>query len=163
MFVLCHALLKTDYRYSSEVFFHIKSADSKGQLLDRLCRTHFAKEIIETEWKPLYKEIKAAIIARNSIAHYEANYIIDFSILDPNEPAIALTPHHLDAKAQDNPNKQAIRTKDLTVMGERFLQLSLLILRFVSAHFQLRRLRATRLPPRLLQYLANSRNDQPKP
>ncbi len=36
LFVLAHAIMQTDYKYSSVVFLHIQSADSKVKLVDRL-------------------------------------------------------------------------------------------------------------------------------
>jgi len=37
LFVLAPAIMQTDYKYSSVVFLHIQSADSKVKLVDRLC------------------------------------------------------------------------------------------------------------------------------
>ena len=37
LFVLAHAIMQTDYKYSSVVFLHIQSAASKVKLVDRLC------------------------------------------------------------------------------------------------------------------------------
>jgi len=99
IFVLFHALLNTENQYSSAVFFHIKSADSKLQLLDRLCRVHFGKTIIDNEWKRLCGDVKNAVESRNKIAHYETNYILNVDWLDPDNPPVALTPPHLDAKS----------------------------------------------------------------
>jgi hypothetical protein len=106
LFVLAHAVMQTDYKYSSVVFFHIKSADSKVELVDRLCRAHFDKTIIKNEWTALLKDLNAAVAFRNSIAHWEANFILDVSVLEPWEPPIALTPHHLDARAQADTRAQ---------------------------------------------------------
>ncbi len=143
MFVLCHALLNTDYRYSSTVFFHIKSADAKAQLIDSLCRVHFQEPANKGEWSPLLKQIKDAIRSRNKIAHYEANYLLNVDWLDPSNPPIALTPHHLDANSQENPNTTAIETKDLNCLAEDWLRLSRQILGFVIAHFDIAQLQKT--------------------
>src|ERR1700730_5452807 len=62
---------QTDYKYSSIVFFHIRSADSKVKLVDRLCHAHFDKTIIKKEWTPLLKDLNSAVEIRNSIAHWD--------------------------------------------------------------------------------------------
>jgi hypothetical protein len=100
LFVLAHAIMQTDYKYSSVVFLHIQSAASKVKLVDRLCHAHFDKTIIKNEWTPLLKDLNSAVAVRNSIAHWEANFILDVSVLEPWESPIALTPHHLDVRAQ---------------------------------------------------------------
>ena len=69
-------------------------------MVDRLCHAHFDKTIIKNEWTPLLKDLNSAVAVRNSIAHWEANFILDVSVLEPWESPIALTPHHLDVRAQ---------------------------------------------------------------
>jgi hypothetical protein len=39
LFILAHAIMQTDYQYSSIVFFHIRSADSKAPLALSNART----------------------------------------------------------------------------------------------------------------------------
>jgi hypothetical protein len=87
LFVIVHAILKTEYRKSSAVLFHIQSPDSKLQLTDRLCQIHLDKDIISAEWDDFCKDLKEAIKFRNAIAHWEANFINDRSLIDLNEPA----------------------------------------------------------------------------
>jgi hypothetical protein len=60
LFVLAHAIMQTDYKYSSVVFLHIQNTDSKVKLVDRLCRAHFDKTIIKNEWTPLLKDLNSA-------------------------------------------------------------------------------------------------------
>jgi hypothetical protein len=159
LFVLAHAIMQTDYKYSSVVFFHIKSADSKVQLVDRLCRAYFDKTTIREEWTPLLKDLNSAVGIRNSIAHWEANFTLDVSVLEPWEPPIALTPHHLDAIAQTE--TRGSTTNKLNHTADEFLALAIRLLRFVAPHFSDKALRATNLPPRLLLYLEKYRNDAP--
>jgi hypothetical protein len=164
MFVLAHALLRTEYRFSSAVFFHIQSADSKAQLLDKLCRIHFDEKIIEAEWKPLLKELTRAIGARNRIAHYEVGFVpLTTGIFKPREPPVVLGPHHLDLGRQSKGSIEVATTHNLLALGEQFFALALNLLRFVARHFPEQQLRATHLPPRLLRYLENSRNSPPPP
>ena len=62
-----HAIMQTDYKYSSVVFLHIQSADSKVKLVDRLCHAHFDKTIIKNEWTPLLKDLNSAVAVRNEL------------------------------------------------------------------------------------------------
>jgi 8-oxo-dGTP pyrophosphatase MutT (NUDIX family) len=73
----------------------------------------------------------------------------------------ALTPHHLDARAQADTRDATTNTLNQT--AEEFLALANRLLRFVAPHFSDKALRATNLPRRLLQYLENNRNDVPIP
>lgn len=151
---LTHALLDTDFKYSSAVFFHIRSPDSKVQLVDRLCRAHFDDETLASEWFPLCKHLREAVDNRNQIAHYEVNFILDLSFLEPGEPPVALTPHHL----RDPTATKAATTNTLRQLAENYLALSSELLHFSARHFELERLRATHLPPRLLRYLEKLQN-----
>ena len=161
LFVLAHAIMQTDYKYSSVVFLHIQSAASKVKLVDRLCHAHFDKTIIKNEWTPLLKDLNSAVAVRNSIAHWEATFILDVSVLEPWESPIALTPHHLDVRAQAD--TRGATTNTLNQTAEGFLALANRLLRFVAPHFSDKALRATNLPRRLLLYLENNRNDVPIP
>ena len=161
LFVLAHAIMQTDYKYSSVVFLHIQSAASKVKLVDRLCHAHFDKTIIKNEWTPLLKDLNSAVEVRNSIAHWKANFILDVSVLEPWESPIALTPHHLDVRAQAD--TRGATTNTLNQTAEEFLALANRLLRFVTPHFSDKALRATNLPRRLLLYLENNRNDVPIP
>ena len=138
-----------------------QSADSKVKLVDRLCHAHFDKTIIKKEWTPLLKDLNSAVETRNSIAHWEANFVLDVSVLEPWEPPIAVTPHHLDARAQAD--TRGATTNTLNQTAEEFLALANRLLRFVAPHFSDKALRATNLPRRLLLYLENNRNDVPTP
>ncbi|MGC2222752.1 MAG: hypothetical protein WA624_10485 [Methylocella sp.] len=146
LFVLVHAIMQTDYKYSSVVFLHIQSAASKVKLVDSLCHAHFDKTIIKNEWTPLLKDLNSAVAVRNSIAHWEANFILDVSVLEPWESPIALTPHHLDVRAQAD--TRGATTNTLNQTAEEFLALANRLLRFVAPHFSDKALRATNLPRR---------------
>src|ERR1700736_7018946 len=69
LFILAHAIMQTDYQYSSIVFFHIRSADSKVKLVDRLCHAHFDKTIIKKEGTPLLKDLNLAVENTPSNTH----------------------------------------------------------------------------------------------
>jgi hypothetical protein len=83
MFILAHAIMGTDYKYSSAAFYLLKDADMKLQLLSRLCEAHFEDAVLKTEWNPLRKEIKSAIGFRNGLAHFEVSYMPNRKYLGP--------------------------------------------------------------------------------
>jgi hypothetical protein len=154
LFIIVHAIFGTDHRYSSAVFFQIKSGDTKLQLTDELCRVHFSEAIYKGEWDDLQKRLKDAIIYRNRMAHWEVNWVTDRSQLAPGEPPIALSPHHLDHRSErkaKGPN--AASTNTLQEAAQAYLMLARDLLLFVRRHFELEKLRATHLPPMLLQFL----------
>ncbi len=103
--------------------------------------------------------VGGSVAVRNSIAHWEANFILEVSVLEPWESPIALTPHHLDVRAQAD--TRGATTNTLNQTAEEFLALANRLLRFVAPHFSDKALRATNLPRRLLLYLENNRNDVP--
>lgn len=107
MFILAHAIMGTDYKYSSAVFYLLKGADMKLQLLSRLCEAHFEDAVLKTEWNLLRKEIKSAIGFRNGLAHFEVSYMPDRKYLGPYDPPVVLSPHPLDAKASGGPTVPA--------------------------------------------------------
>jgi len=160
LFVLTHAILGTDNKFSSVVFFHIQSADAKVQLVDRLCRAYFDEGIVD-EWGEIHKDLRDALPFRNAMAHWEANFIIDPSFLELGEPPIALTRHHLDIRSEAD--TRVLSTSTATEVADEYLVLAGRLLRFVAAHFSIEKLRATHLQPRLLQYLENIQTDPPAP
>jgi hypothetical protein len=161
LFVIVHAILKTEYRKSSAVFFHIQSPDSKLQLTDRLCQIHLDKDIISAEWDDFCKDLKEAIKFRNAIAHWEANFINDRSLIDLNEPAVALTRHHMDIWSEAD--TRGLTTSTLNEVAHEYRALANRLLHFVLRHFAVKELRATHLPQGLLQHLESIQNSPPEP
>lgn len=161
LFVLAHAILGADYRYSSLVFFHIQSADSKLQLIDRLCREKFSPQIVEREWKPLYRDLITGKNFRNSLAHFEANWVFDLSQFRPGDPPIVLAPHHLDTTRIKNETVKGATTADLANAASEYTDFSRRLFYFVCRHFPLETLRATHLPLQLMQSLEKFQIDPP--
>jgi hypothetical protein len=155
MFILVHAIMGTDYKYSSAAFYILKGADMKLQLLTRLCESHFAEAVLKAEWTPLRKEIKAAIGFRNGLAHFEVNYMSNRQYLGPYDPPVVLSSHHLDAKASGGPTVSAANTSELNQAAAEWLTLSQRLLQFVGKHFALEALLATHLPHQWQQQLSS--------
>lgn len=155
MFILAHAIMGTDYKYSSAAFYLLKGADMKLQLLSRLCEAHFSEDILKAEWNPLRKDIKSAIGFRNGLAHFEVSYMQNRQFLGPYDPPVILSSHHLDAKASGGPTVTAANTSELNQAAAEWLILSRRLLHFVRHHFALETLLATQLPHQWQQLLSS--------
>jgi hypothetical protein len=154
MFLLAHAIMGTEYKYSSTAFFRLKGADMKLQFLDELCEHHFDASIIEKEWQPLRTQLREAINFRNTLAHFEISYVRDSKFVPEGDPPVVLTPHHMDLKARDKPMVRAVNLSELKQMGENYRALTHSLISFVRNHFSLEKLLATHLPPHWQQFLA---------
>jgi hypothetical protein len=154
MFLLAHAIMGTDYKYSSTAFFRLKGADMKLQFLDELSEHHFAASVLEKEWQPLRKQLRESILFRNTLAHFEISYVGDRKYVPKGDPPVVLTPHHMDLRAFGKPKVQAVNLSDMKQMGENYRVLSRDLISMVQRHFSLEKLLATHLPPRWQQFLA---------
>ena len=92
MFLVAHAIMGTEFKYTSTIFFLINSADLKLRLVDGLCKQCFNENQFKSNWQPTAKDIKSAIKFRNGVAHFEPNFVTDRSYLEPNEPPVVLAP-----------------------------------------------------------------------
>ncbi len=156
MFILAHAIMRTEYKYSSSAFYMLKGADMKQQLLSRLCEAYFSAKILEQEWKPLKKEILSAIRFRNGLAHFEVNFMPNRAYLGPHDPPVVLSVHHLDYRENLGETVRAANTSELHQAASEWLILAQKMLKFVRAHFSLQELSETQLPHRWLQLLWNA-------
>jgi hypothetical protein len=154
MFLLAHAIMNTDYKYSSTAFFRLKGADMKLQFLDELCEGYFAAPIIEAEWKPLRTQLRESINFRNCLAHFEISYVADRKYVPKGDPPVILSPHHMDLRAFGKPQVRVVNLSELKQMGENCRALTHSLISVVQRHFSLEKLRATHLPPHWMQYLA---------
>ena len=151
MFLLAHAIMGTDYKYSSTAFFRLKGADMKLQFLDELCERHFGNS---EEWRTLRKQLRETIKFRNTLAHFEISYVGDRKYVPAGDPPVVLTPHHMDLSAFDKPLVQAVNLSEMKQVGENCRALSHELISMVRRHFSLEKLLATHLPPRWQQFLA---------
>lgn len=156
MFLLAHAIMGAEYKYTSVAFFRLKGADAKMQLLDELCEGHFSQSVIETEWRPLRTQLRECIKFRNSLAHFEINYVRDRKYVPKGDPPVVLTPHHMDV-ARTGPLVRAVNLTELNQMGENYRALTNSLIFLVRRHFSLEKLLATHLPPHWQQFLATGR------
>jgi hypothetical protein len=158
MFILAHAIMGTEYKYSSSAFFRLKGADMKLQFLDELCEHHFDASILEKEWRPIRKRLREAIGFRNRLAHFEISYVADRKYVPKGDPPVVLTPHHMDLRARGSkPDVTAVNLTELKQTGEDCRALAHDLISIVRRYFSLEKLLATHLPPHWQQFLATGR------
>ena len=154
MFILAHAIIGADYKYSSRAFFRFRNADAKLQFLNDLCEAHFPETVLKAEWKLLHNRLKDSIRFRNYLAHFEVSYVRDRKYLPPDDPPVILVAHHMDEKARDKPLVRVVNLTELNTWGENYRALARALILFTKRHFSLEKLRATHLPPAWLHFLA---------
>ncbi len=154
MFLLAHAIMATDYKYSSRAFFRFKNADAKLQFLDDLCEAHFTESVANADWRPLYKSLKDAIKFRNYLAHFEISYVRDPKRVPAGDPPVILVPHHMEDKVRGKSTVRAVNLTEMKQWGENYRALARSLISLVQRHFSLDTLRATHLPPEWLRFLA---------
>ena len=159
MFLLAHAIMGTDYKYSSRAFFRFRNADAKLQFLNDLCEAHFPEPIAEAEWRPLQKQLKKSISFRNCLAHFEISYVSDHKYVPAGDPPVVLVPHHMEDKIHGQPMVKAVNLTELNQWGENYRALAgISFLSYsrsvVQQNFSLETLQTTHLPPAWLHFLA---------
>jgi hypothetical protein len=151
MFLLAHAILGTEFKYTSTTFFLINSADLKLRLVNGLCQLYFDEHRFKTNWQPIAKDIKSAIKFRNGIAHFEPNFVTDRSYLDPDEPPIVLSPHHLDLARRKS--SDAASTNRMNQAAEEFLHIANALIDLIASEIPPERINMTDLPAGLASTL----------
>jgi hypothetical protein len=158
MFLLVHAIMRCDYKYSSTAFYMLTGGNMKLNLLNRLCEAHFSEDDLKNHWKPTYKDLKAAMDFRNCLAHFEISLITDPRGLRPGNPPVALTPNFTDIRESSKPTVKAAYLTELNEAADFYLKLSERLFALVQHHFSLEELRATHLPYQLVQLLTRRPN-----
>lgn len=154
MFLLAHAIMGTDYKYSSRAFFRFRNADAKLQFLNDLCQAHFQEPTAKAEWKLLHKKLKNSISFRNYLAHFEISYIRDHKYIPAGDPPVVLVPHHMEDKVRGQLTVKSVNLTELIQWGENYRALARSLISVVQQHFSLETLRSTHLPPAWLHFLA---------
>jgi hypothetical protein len=162
MFLVAHAIMGTEFKYTSTVFFLINSADLKLRLVNGFCQLYFSEGNFESLWKPIAKDLRAAIRFRNGVAHFEPNFVTDRSYLDPDEPPIVLSPHHLDLSKRGS--SDAASTNRMNEAAEEFLRIADTLIELVANHIPPERISMIDLPVGLASMLtARQRRAQMRP
>jgi len=161
MFILAHAIMRCEYKYSSTAFYLLRGADIKLQLLNRLCEAHFSKELLKREWEPTYKDLSNAIKFRNGLAHFEVNYFKDpeRKYLKEGDPPVVLSPHHTDVRESGKPMVKGAMLHNLNEAAALHVILAQRLVSLVRRHFSPEELRATQLPHQWLRLLWNTEDN----
>jgi len=56
MFLVAHAIMGTEFKYTSTVFFLINSADLKLRLVNGFCQLYFSEAEFDTLWKTIERQ-----------------------------------------------------------------------------------------------------------
>jgi hypothetical protein len=157
LYILIHALLGTEPRVTSILFFHINSAKTKLSLCDRLCAEKL-KESMKKDWRSLSKQVTEALESRNKLAHFEMSWIIpgaEIPDLPHDDPPMLFGPHHLDFFTWEKKNGVAFSKKDFEDFSDIWKKLVIDLFEFTLLNFPLETLYPTKLPPSLAYSLAN--------
>lgn len=127
LYLITHAILKTQSDYSSIVFFHIQSPSAKITLVDKLIRAAVPKEIIEKDWKLLLKRLRSATDDRNKLAHHMPSPTDETAGGTPTK--YALMPHMLNFSRERG---KPIPADKLQEIAHGFEALTLDLWRFIG-------------------------------
>lgn len=163
MFLLCHAIMRCNYKYSSAAFYMLNSANMKLTLLNRLAEVHFSADDLKNHWEPTLKDLKNAIKFRNGLAHFEINLVIDARGIKRGDPPVVLTPHHTDIFENEKPLVKAVFLTELNQAAAFYLELANRLFALVQHHFSPEELRATQLPHQLMTMLMPRQKTPPDP
>lgn len=170
LYILFHCLPGTTYENSSLVFFHIKSAENRLSLIDKLCLQHLSQRTYGNEWKDLKTRIRRFIEARNGIAHFE---ITGVQLEDMPKPRhtnypIIISPNHLDVSASHSGMVKTLFVETLIELSAVLAIASQRIVQFSVDHVPNWQQHATSLPQSLQLALGigrktNSPSSPPQP
>lgn len=155
LYVLAHALMRTGAEISGITFFHIRSAESKVQLLEKLCRQLLDKNLYQSDWVPLRKDLVNPIDVRNSMAHFEVVWLDHEFAKSVGEHPVMIYAHHLDTYA-NRKGGRGLNLKSLREADRVFKELAERLIHFVS-RVPLWQQQEASLPLRLQQYLQTVR------
>lgn len=159
LYLIAHGLLGSSHKASSITFFHIKSAEAKLALVDKLILAFMPQRVFASEWKAIRGDVNDALGIRNAIAHFE---LIAF---DPQRRPkgtkfdFALTPHHLDTNAGRSGTVKTLFVENLDKAADGYLMVARDLLRFVVQHVPNWQQQEASLPPDLQQVLETIRSE----
>ena len=150
LFLIAHGLMGPDYEINSITFFHIKSAESKVSLTDKLIIHCCNKQICASRWKPIKREIENLITFRNGLAHFEGFFVYP-TMMDayPSALPVGIAPHHLllDAAASRGGTVKCLTVESIERGSQDLLQITNALIAFACAHVQGLASKIDGLPP----------------
>lgn len=148
LFLIAHGLMGPDYAINAIIFFHIKSADSKLSLTDKLISSCLNKKTYDECWKPIKKDIGNLILFRNSLAHFEM-FFVDPEVMDdyPSALPVGISPNYLDAFASRDGTVKSLTVESIEHGSQELLQMTNKLIAFARVHVQGLALKIDGLPP----------------
>jgi hypothetical protein len=158
LYLIAMSLMATDHGTASRIFFHIRSAKNKLELVDRLV-THKVDQATRTKlWKELASDIRAAIDFRNCLAHFEPFMLTPEGFAKiKTKYRVAISYHNLDEHANSAGSTKTFTVEDIEHNTDEMRFLAYKIIYFLIDHIpQLEQL-LERLPQDLRQCLDSFR------
>lgn len=147
LYLIALALTGMDQKTCSLMFFHVKSAENKLALTERLIFDNINQHERAKYWKPISGSIADAIKFRNSLAHFETFVLTDeeFSKIRPKTKfRYVLSVHHLDYYAAKSGSVKALAVESINHNSNELRILTYRLIYFLVDHIpQLDRLTAS--------------------
>lgn len=155
LYLVTHCLIGASHEATSIVFFHIKSAESKLALTDKLCRQFLTQAAYQGAWRDLRKSLTSLIDLRNGMAHFG---VVNFDIEELPKPRrtrfpIMLAAHDLDVSAVRDGTSKGLFLETVRDAGLRYVAASIDLIRFGFDHVPHWQPHIRSLPPNLQQHL----------
>jgi hypothetical protein len=152
LFALAHCLMEAPYKTSSVIFFHIRSAESKFSLIERLLFGLPAYQKHVRTWKALKKDFEELAEFRNALAHFEISWLDAKWAEGKTQYPIVLSAHHMDTR-RTNSGKNGLFVEQILEGANAFNRYTERMIEFVAELFPDIEQRSEQLPPPLRQIL----------
>jgi hypothetical protein len=154
LYLVTLCFMETDHETGSRVFFHIKSAETKLTLADRLAFLKMEKDAWTKYWEPIVKDIRDAIKFRNYLAHFDVFQLQpeDMAAM-PTSYRVAISFHYLDEHARRASSIRTLSVEHIEHNTEEIRFLTYKIIYFLFDHAPRLEPFLKRLPPNILQWL----------
>jgi hypothetical protein len=161
LYIIAHGLMETSHNISSLAFFQIKSAENKLEFVDRMIFTRLSQRQRVSFWKPISKEIGAAIAFRNYLAHFEI-FRLDkkhmIAMMPPTKYPVALSSHHLDEhKHRHGGMITSLSVEIIEHNSEELRRVTYSLIYFAIDHIPYLERSEASLPPNLRRWLGSFR------
>ncbi|MCI0466520.1 MAG: hypothetical protein L0Y57_05880 [Beijerinckiaceae bacterium] len=168
LYLIAVGLMETDPNVTSLAFFHIKSAENKFALVDRLIFHKLEQRVRQTAWKPISAQIRKAISIRNALAHFEMSCLTEEALRKGTAVLgtkfkWVISSHHLDVYSNRGGVVKGLTVESIELNSNELLELAYKLIYFLIDYIpQIKPLEAS-LQPRLQTWLDQFRKNQRPP
>jgi hypothetical protein len=149
LFLIAHGLMGPDYTINSITFFHIKSAESKLALVDKLLSHDLQQREYVSAWKPIKSKVSNMIEMRNGLAHFEGFMVApEFAKDFPSSFPVGVSSHHLDAHSARSGMVKSLTVEAIEQIAMELLSTTNDLIRFARQNVPSLEAKAGSLPPR---------------